>query len=281
VDSIKILWGIAYGLIFGFTSPIPGISLGSLAIFLNIYEDFFTTISVNVIKNNLLFAISFLSGWLIGLFGFSQIIMYLYDNHGQNLFFSFIGLILGCTPMIYKKAAADKTGFKHAGIFFLAFAIMLLLAYGSGDFSTNKTIEQLGGMTPPLLIWLFSSGLISSAAMLIPGVGGSLMMLVLGIYTIYIEAVSTLDPLILLILAISTVIGVLAGIVFTRKLLETYSQTLYCAILGFIIGSLFVIYPGFSMDFEGLLSIVLAVLFAVFAYRLSKKGSSLNFTLTR
>jgi putative membrane protein len=107
--------------------------------------------------------------------------------------------------------------------------------------------------------------------MLIPGVGGSLMMLVFGIYTIYVEAVATLNPVILSVLVAGMIFGVLAGIVITKKLMRSYSQGLYYAILAFIIGSLFIIYPGFSMNLEGLLSIVFAFLCAALTYWLSKK----------
>jgi len=269
---IKIIKGLIYGLIFGFGSPIPGISAGTMAILLNVYEKFFNTISVNTVRRNLFFTVSFLLGWAFGLFGISSMMMFLFDNHEQLIFFSFIGLILGCLPMIYKKATIEKVRVKNVSMFFIALAFMFFLAFYGGDLSANSTIEQLGGLTPALLVWIFVSSFISSMAMLIPGVGGSLMMLVFGIYAIYIEAISTLNPLVLFIFITSMILGVLAGIVLTKKLLVSYSQTLYFSILGFIIGSLFILYPGFSTDIEGLLSVVLTLLFAAFAYWLSKKG---------
>ena len=58
--------------------------------------------------------------------------------------------------------------------------------------------------------------------MLVPGVGGSLMMLVMGIYALYIEAVSTLNIILLVTFGISMVLGVLAGIIITKKILELF-----------------------------------------------------------
>ena len=260
-------------MIFGFASPIPGISAGTMAILLNVYEKFFNSVSVDAIMRNWMFTASFLFGWAFGLFAVSSMMMFLFDNHGQIIFFCFIGLILGCLPMIYEKATTEKTRVKNVVMFFLALAFMFFLAFYGGDLNSNSTLEQIGGMTPAILVWVFFSSLISSMAMLIPGVGGSLMMLIFGIYAIYIEAISTLNPVMLSVFVISMVLGVLAGIVFTKKMLDSYSQTLYFSILGFIIGSLFIIYPGFSIDMEGILSVVLAFLSAVFAYRLSKKGN--------
>jgi len=266
-----IIKAFIYGLIFGFGSPIPGVSAGTMAILLNVYDKFFSSINKEAAKKNIHSIISFLLGWAVGLFGISRIMMFLFDYHGQIISFIFIGLILGCLPMIYKKATADKIKFRNVFMFLLALAFMVFLAFFGDNMTANNTIEQFGGITPALLVWFFFASFVSSMSMLIPGVGGSLMMIVFGIYTVYIEAVSTLNLIILIVFAVSMVLGVLAGIILTKKLLEHFSQTLYFAILGFIIGSLLIIYPGLSFDIESVISIVLACLFFVFAYWLSKK----------
>ena len=271
----KIIKGVIYGLIFGFASPIPGVSAGTMAILLNVYESFFSAISVDLIKKNKAFTAAFLMGWLLGLFWISGIMMFLISYHAQIIFFGFIGLILGCLPMIYKKATAEKVKAANIGVLFAALAFMFFIATRGGDLSTNSTLYELGGISASLLAWIFFASFLSSAAMLIPGVGGSLMMLIFGIYTIYIESISTLNLIILTVFIVSMIVGVIAGIAFTKKMLISHSQTLYFAILGFIIGSLFIIYPGFSLDLEGLLSIVSAVIFAIFAYWLSTKDHSI------
>ena len=271
MDVIKIVKGLLYGLIFGFASPIPGVSAGTMAILLNVYEKFFSSISIKAVKENRVFTVAFLLGWMLGLFAISRIMMLLIEYHGQIIFFSFIGLILGSLPMIYKKATVEKVRFRNAGIFFVAFSFMFFLAFHGGDLSTNATLAELGGVSATLLIWVFVASFLSSMAMLIPGVGGSLMMLIFGIYTIYIESISTLNILILSIFIVSMILGVVAGIVLIKKMLAAYAQALYFSILGFIIGSLLIIYPGLTMDLEGAVSVLAAALFAVFAYRLSKK----------
>ena len=274
--NIKIIKGSIYGLIFGFASPIPGVSAGTMAILLNVYESFFSSISVAVVKKNIDFTVSFLVGWTLGLFWISNIMMFLIDHYEQIIFFSFIGLILGSLPMIYKKATVEKIKIRNTLIFFVAFIFMVFLALYGGDISSNSTLAELGGMSPTLLLWIFVAGFISSSAMLIPGIGGSLMMLIFGVYTIYIEAISTINIIILAIFIISMILGVLAGIVFTKKMLNFHAQALYFSILGFIIGSLLIIYPGFSMDIEGVLSIGLMIAFAILAYWLSKKDSQVK-----
>jgi putative membrane protein len=267
-----------FGVVFGAASPIPGISGGSLAVFANIFEDFFLSANWAVAKKNLRFIAAFILGTACGLYGASRVISFLLGNYGQILYFCFIGLIVGCIPAIYKKARGVHQGARRprltrhdihgAAIFALALSFMLFLAFIGGG-STNSTLEELGGIAPGLLARVFLASFISAIAILIPGVGGSIMMLAFGIYAVYIDAMSTLNPPMLAVLASSMALGIITGIKIIQKMLISHPQKLYSAILGFMLGSLFIIYPGFSIDLTGVLSIVFALGFAFLAYRLS------------
>lgn len=253
----------------------PGISAGTLGIFLNVFERFLYFASFANIKKNLLLVIIFFAGWGFGLFGASRIIVFLFYNYGQIVYFSFAGLMLGCIPLIFKKAKTDKFSPKNFVIFAMSLALMLFLAFrgGDADVYADDVIEQLDNITPAFLIMLFFTSFISSIAMLIPGVGGALMMIVFGIYSIYIEAVSSLNPVLLAVFGSSMVLGILTGIKLIKKLLESYSRSLYSSILGFILGSVYYIFPGFYRGFAaGVLSIALASAFAVLAWKLSTRG---------
>ena len=266
-----MLISFVYGSIFGFASPIPGVSAGTMAILLNVYDKFFSSFNRAFLLKNLPSVISFLLGWAIGLFGISRIMVFLFDNHGQLISFAFIGLIMGCLPLIYKKATDGKLEIKNIIVFIAAFGIMAFLAFYGRDLATNTTIEQLG-ITPPTLAWLFFASFVSSTAMLIPGVGGSLMMIAFGVYTVYLESIATFNIPILVVFGVSMVLGVLAGIVITRKLLKSYAKLLYSAICGFIVGSLLIIFPGISVNIEGLASVVVACFCFTLAYWLSWKS---------
>jgi putative membrane protein len=251
-----------------------------LAVFANIFEDFFLSASWAGVKKNLLFIAAFIVGTACGLYGASHGIEFLQNNYGQILSFCFIGLIVGCIPAIYKKTKNNPGGGnvhwvrRYAGlaIFALAFLFMLFLAFFGGD-NTNSTLEELGGITPGFLIWVFIASFISSIAILIPGVGGSIMMLAFGIHRVYTESISTLNPVMIAVLASSMILGIIAGVKIIRKLLISAPKKLYCAILGFMLGSLFVIYPGFSFDLTGALSAASAAGFAVLARWLSRRGA--------
>ncbi len=268
---LKTIKTFAVGVVFGIGSPIPGVSSGTLAILFNVYDSFFSTVSWKMIKNNLRATVLFLLGWAFGLVATTLLLAFLFEDYGQIVNFVFIGLIAGSVPMIFRKASAGRVKIQNVLVCALALAFMFFLAFFAGDLATHSTIEELGGITPTIFIWLFFSSAISATAMLVPGVGGSMMMLSLGIYIIYLEAVSRFNILFLVIMGSGMIVGILAGMFFTQKMLLNYSQTLYSAILGFIVGSLLILYPGLSLDLFSAISIVMACLSFVFAYWVSGK----------
>ncbi|MCL2063433.1 MAG: DUF368 domain-containing protein [Candidatus Cloacimonetes bacterium] len=268
---MNVFKGLVIGLIFGFASPVPGISSGTIAVFLNVYETFFVNFNYAYIKKNLAPIITFFTCWGLGIFIFSNILAYLIENHGQALSFAFIGLVMGCIPRIYKKATINKVKIRHIGIFLTVLGLMLFLIVNLDDLSMQNPTDKFEEMGQFFPVYLFFASIFTSAAMLIPGVGGSLMMLIFGIYSYYIQAIAVLDLKIISMFVPGVIIGLPAGFILTKKLLKSYSQELYCAILALIIGSLFIIYEGFSDDWEGLFSIILAFLCAFLTFWLSKK----------
>jgi putative membrane protein len=137
--------------------------------------------------------------------------------------------------------------------------------------NANKTLEQLGGISPTVLIWIFFAGFISAMAMMIPGISGSIVMLMLGAYTVSVEAVSTFNIPIVLVVGLGIILGSLSGIRLIRTILTLHPQIVYCAVLGLITGSIFIIYPGFSRDAEGAIALLFAFLFIVITGIFSKR----------
>ena len=288
---MKYLKMIIFGFTYGVTSPVPGVDGGTIFILFNQYEKFIHAANLKDIKKKLHAVLPFIFGCLVGLFGISNLMMYLLNNHEMITYFSFAGLITGCIPLIYKKSALNisehKIKIKNIAIFAVALALMLALAFsgiGADDYlhpysyqdsysypgSNGQVYQQYGAAI--FLAWIFLASAISAVGMLIPGVGGAILMLVLGIYTIYVEALATLDIVMLAALVSGMLVGILSGIRIVKKILITYPGELYCAILGFALGSIFVVLPRFTANSEGAIAIGFAILFAVLAYLLSKKS---------
>jgi putative membrane protein len=266
----KMLIGLGYGLLFGFLSPVPGISTGTLAILLNIYDKMFANLNYSAIKRNLPKIITLGVGCAVGLIGISNVMVFLFENYAMLVSFAFLGLVAGCMPAIYRKAVERKLGVRHSVIFLIAFGIMVMLAIFGGELADNRTIAEMGEVTPGLLLWLFFAGFISSMSMLVPGVGGSLMMIVFGIYNVYLESIATFNIPILGTFVVSMLLGLAVGAIITKVLLQRYFRTFYSAIGGFIAGSLIFLFPGVVLNWQMPVAIALAALGCWFAYRLSK-----------
>ena len=109
-----------------------------------------------------------------------------------------------------------------------------------------------------------------SAGIVIPGVSKTVILMMLGIYQLYLSAIASLNLSILLPMGIGLIIGgtlFLCLINFLFKFVKSYT---YFGIIGFILGSIFVIYPGFSTDIHGIVSIVLLIISFIVGLKLSK-----------
>lgn len=118
--------------------------------------------------------------------------------------------------------------------------------------------------------YLILAGCLMSAGIVIPGVSKSVILMLLGLYQIYLSAVSSLNLSFLLPIGIGLLIGgtlFLCLINFLFKFVKSYT---YFGIIGFILGSIFVIYPGFSFDIRGLISVILLIVCFIIGLKLSK-----------
>jgi len=267
---LKYLKDFLSGVIIGLTAIVPGISFGTLAMLFKIYEKAMDAFSYDGLKRNLSFTIPFIIGVVIGIFSFSFVIEYLLSSHGIPTYFAFMGLIAGCVPMIFRRADITKIKPLYVAVFAAALAFALFVAFTQDAEYENLTLYELGGHSPILALRLFITGIVCALAIIIPGLSGSILMLMLGTYLVILEAISNVNFLILAPFIVGVILGILGGSKIISILLDRYKQILYSAILGFVIGSIAIIYPGFVANVHGLIAILLAAGFAVVSYLSSK-----------
>lgn len=145
-----------------------------------------------------------------------------------------------------------------------SFSLYLVALESSLDVTTNINSNS----------YLILAGCLMSAGIVIPGVSKSVILMLLGLYQIYLSAISSLNLSFLLPIGIGLLIGgtlFLCLINFLFKFVKSYT---YFGIIGFILGSIFVIYPGFSFDMRGTISIILLILCFVVGLMLSKYEKS-------
>ncbi|MGI6727179.1 MAG: DUF368 domain-containing protein [Anaerovoracaceae bacterium] len=261
-----------YGIILGISNVIPGVSGGTMAVILNIYDDILYAISWKNFKRHASFLGLLGAGCIVGILLFSHTVTFLLQNYEMPVYYCFMGLVLGSIPMIYKRARHEKVKPRNFIIFILSLSFMLFITLIDQGTITGNTLEVTDNPGFRLYLWLFVAAVISTIAMILPGISGSLIMLLLGAYTITLEAISEMDLLTLLPVGLGVLLGGFLGLKFVKTLLRFHPQALYFGILGLIIGSLFTIYPGYPAGAEGALCLILTAFFAVVAYFFSVKN---------
>jgi len=233
------------GLVLGITTAIPGVSTGTMAVVFNVYDRLIQTItpSIKKILAAWKFWLPLVIGGMAGIFLFSKVITFLFNNYFIPANWFFIGIILGSLPMVYKKVTQSGKAFPALSSIvccILAFIVMVVMAMNKpAEGSVSYTV-----LTPQVFVILFAGGALAAIAMIIPGISGSFLLLVIGLYRTAVQAVSDLNIQIILPVALGAIVGILSGAAFVRFLLAKVPKETYGAVLGLVAGSVLVIYPG-------------------------------------
>ena len=173
------------GFIMGIANIIPGVSGGTLALILGIYEEFIGAIShfFSNFKKNLCFLIPIAIGMVLAILSLSNVIDYSYKHFPIPTTLFFVGLVLGGIPLLSSKVKGKKESKNKSNyiIFLLTFMLVIFMAVSKSIFGTDAAIN-LSNMSIIGYILLFLVGVIAAATMVIPGVSGSLVLMLLGYY---------------------------------------------------------------------------------------------------
>lgn len=254
------------GIAIGAGAIIPGVSSGVICVILGIYEKLLDKI-LNIfkdLKNNLKFLIPIGLGIGIGVVLFGNILKYLFYTYPYQTNFTFIGLILGCLPTLFKQTS-NKGEFKLHYILYLVIATILgiLMVFIEKNILVASNTE--------FEVWyLVLSGMCMSIGVVVPGVSSTIILMLFGVYSAYLTSIAEVYFPILIPMGIGLVIGSIICMKVTKLLLEKFYMQTFYSIIGFTIGSVFVIYPGFSFDINGVNSI-LCLLLGIFVANIFEK----------
>ena len=265
---MKYLFDFFIGILIGFGAILPGISSGVFCVIFGIYEKIVNSILYffKDFKKNFLFLFPITLGCIFGVVIFGNLIKYLFSTYKSFACFSFIGLILGTIPALLNKAITTKyISIKKLLPMFLSFIIGIGLIYLEKKLKLNNNITTHCASS----IYLFFSGFIMSAGIVIPGVSNTILLMILGVYPTYISAVASVDLHILIPLGLGTLLGSIIWLKIMNLLfLRFHSETLLC-IIGFTLGSVFILYPGIDFDLNGIISIIVFLICISISYYLS------------
>jgi len=233
------------GLAMGAADVVPGVSGGTIAFISGIYSELINTIkSINMQALKILrhqgvlaawehingtFIMVLLGGILTSLFSLARIMHYLLDTYPLPLWAFFTGLIVGSVAYLLRQHPLSGSLEK----FF--FVLGVVIAYGIS-------------MAPPMvlegsLITMFFAGSIALCAMILPGISGSFILVLLGLYPVFIGAIANLQLDILVVFASGGIIGLMIFSRLLSWLLAHFQDRVIAVMCGFLVGSLNVIWP--------------------------------------
>lgn len=225
---------IVKGFIIGSSMSVPGVSGGTMAILLGIYDRMISSVShfFKDVKNNFLFLFKCCIGGVIGIGSLAFVIKWLLELFPIPVSFFFLGAVVGGIPALYKKT--KESPFKiSSGIYFLLGLIIVIaigfIPTGNLDFSNNTGITQI--------FMLLVTGIIIAIALVLPGISTSHMLLILGMYDAMLLAITEFNIIYLGVLGIAVLIGV---ILITKPIewtMTKFPHQTYCMIIGFVLGS--------------------------------------------
>lgn len=257
----------AKGFCVGGSMLVPGVSGGSMAMILGIYDKLIDAVSSFFqhvawsIKFLALFSISAIVGMLL----FAKPLLHLIDRFPMVMMYFFLGAVFGSIPMIAKKANVEKFHWSVIAYPLIGLCMMWLIAQLPQNLLSVEGTSSILRYIPMLL-----TGIVVAVALVLPGISVSYMLLVLGVYKDTVEAISNFDLLFLLPLGI----GLVLGIILTTRLLEQamnrYPGPTYLMILGFIIASCIDVFPGIPTGMSLLLAMLMFACGAYLVYRLSE-----------
>ena len=246
---MNFLKNLICGACIGIAEAIPGVSGGTVAVLLKIYDELIGSISKlrKEFKKSILFLIPIVLGMGLGLFGFSHVITYLLENFPMAVNYFFVGLIVGLVPMLLRRSLDG--GFRVSSFwpFLVMLGVMAARAFLPGE--SAESAGLITEMDVPTGIRFFFCGIIAAVCMILPGISGSMMMVIFGVYDSVIKAVSTLNIPVLIPVGLGALVGILFGAKLVDFFLRRFPQATYFGILGLVLGSLFSLFQKAGFDF--------------------------------
>ena len=260
---------IMKGLFVGGSMLIPGVSGGSMAIILGIYDELICAVSsfFKDIRNNIKLLGTFMIGALIGIVLFAKPLLYLTDNFTFPMMYFFVGAVIGSIPMIYKKAEIKKVSVESVLYIVLGIIMVFLISLIPKELFE---VDLNNGIKDYIL--LIITGIIVAIALVLPGISVSYMLLVLGMYEETIRAIDEFYLPYLMPLGIGLLLGIILMTKILEKAMTLYSKATYLIILGFVLGSVIEVFPGIP---EGI-TIVISLFSLFLGYFLIRKLSEIK-----
>lgn len=245
---MELVKKILRGMLIGVANVIPGVSGGTMMVSMGIYDTIILCIThlFSQFKKSVKTLLPYLLGMLLGIFALASLLGFLFDHYPLPTNTAFIGLILGGLSPLMRKIERRKINFGCVIAFAAFFGLIIWMAC-MGPVQNAESVTMSAGQMLILLVM----GAIASATMIIPGVSGSMVLMLLGYYTPVINALNSFKTAVFsadfaamvqpLLVLLPFGIGVVAGIFGVAKaiewLIQRFPTLTYCGVLGLVLAS--------------------------------------------
>lgn len=244
------------GFCMALADSVPGVSGGTIAFLLGFYDKFIGALEAIMGKNRqkqkeaVLFLCKIAAGWVVGMGGSVLILASLFEEHIYQISSLFLGLILFSIPLIISEEKKVLKG-QYKNLIFLVLGVALVVVISCLNPVSGEGISvDAASLDIGLGVYVFIAGMIAICAMVLPGISGSTLLLIFGLYIPIITSLKELMHLHFEYLPVLVIFGfgVLTGIALVIKAikvsLKKYRSQMIYLIIGMMLGSLYAIKVG-------------------------------------
>ena len=250
-----LIWNMIQGLCMAMADAVPGVSGGTIAFVMGFYDKFIESLD-NIVtgsrqerKSALIFLAKLGAGWVIGFVCTVLALGRIFDSHIYELCSLFLGLSLFAVPIIvHDEWQTIKGKYVHFIFAFIGVAVVALITYLNQTFVRGSM--DISSLTLVKGLYVFIVAAIAISAMVLPGISGSTLLLIFGLYVPIMNAIRGFLHLefkyipVLFIFGLGILMGIFTSVKLLRAGLEKCRSQMVFLILGLVIGSMYAIVAG-------------------------------------
>ncbi len=237
---------------------VPGVSGGTVAFVLGFYDKFINSLNALTSRSKDMSrreALTFLAkigvGWACGFILSVLFLSSLFEEHIYQISSLFTGFILFSIPLIIKEERNSIKG-HYGNIIFSVIGVIVVgaITYFNPITSGSGMNISFDNLSFGLVLYVFVAGVIAISAMVLPGISGSTLLLIFGLYVPIINSIKQVLTFnlgylpILIIFGIGVILGIISVVRLLRALLLKYRSKIIYLILGLMLGSLYAVFMG-------------------------------------
>lgn len=252
-----LIMNLIQGFCMALADSVPGVSGGTVAFLLGFYDKLITSLndlisgSKQERKEAVIFLVKLMCGWVVGFVGAVLVLTSVFESHIYAISSLFMGFIIVAIPIVIKEEMETIKSAKLWHYIYVLIGIIVVAAItffnpvSGGGISVDISHLNFG-----LCVYIFVVGMIAITAMILPGISGSTLLLIFGLYVPIINAVEQVIRFNFSYVPVCLVFGcgVITGIVLIIKLIkmamDKFRPQMMLLIIGLMLGSLYAIVMG-------------------------------------